>query len=239
MWETWVWSLGQEDPLEKEMATHSSILAWRIPWTEEPVGLQPTGSQRVRYNWATSLRGSRIASCWALPWETDSVGLGSVRLIICIIRSSRGVWCCSPPDHTLRTTDLYQNSGSPDERACDRPCADILLLYLSHVSFITGCDRIAVPFHGWGKWNHGLGNEDIQLVRGKAGIWIPLSLTHKSSLGRILYFYFLSVMQGISSDAFQGEGKLHISRSVQVEVEVAQTLVFLSGSLSLSLVHKN
>lgn len=55
----------------------------------------------------------------------------------------------------------------------------------------------------------------------------------------VFTFYFLSVMQGISSNAFQGEGKLHISRSVQVEVEVAQTLVFLSGSLSLSLVHKN
>ena len=39
MWETWVRSLGQEDPLEEEMATHSSILAWRIPWTEEPGGL--------------------------------------------------------------------------------------------------------------------------------------------------------------------------------------------------------
>ena len=45
MWETWVQSLGQEDPLEKEMATHSSILAWRIPWTEEPGGLQSTESQ--------------------------------------------------------------------------------------------------------------------------------------------------------------------------------------------------
>ena len=44
----WVRSLGREDPLEKEMATHSSILAWRIPWTEEPGGLQSTGSQRVR-----------------------------------------------------------------------------------------------------------------------------------------------------------------------------------------------
>ena len=43
MWETWVQSLGQEDPLEKEMATHSSILAWRIPWTEELVGLQSMG----------------------------------------------------------------------------------------------------------------------------------------------------------------------------------------------------
>jgi len=47
MRETWVQSLGQEDPLEKEMATHSSILAWRIPWMEEPGGLQSMGLQRV------------------------------------------------------------------------------------------------------------------------------------------------------------------------------------------------
>ena len=45
VWETWVWFLGQEDSLEKEMAAHSSILAWRIPWTEEPGGLQFMGSQ--------------------------------------------------------------------------------------------------------------------------------------------------------------------------------------------------
>ena len=45
--ETWVRSLGQEGPLEKGMATHSSILDWRIPWTEEPGGLQSMGSQRV------------------------------------------------------------------------------------------------------------------------------------------------------------------------------------------------
>ena len=50
--ETQVPSLGWEDPLEKEMATHSSILAWRIPWTEEPGGLQSMGSQRVRHNWS-------------------------------------------------------------------------------------------------------------------------------------------------------------------------------------------
>jgi len=43
MWETWVQSLGQEDPLEEGMATHSSIFAWRIPWTEKPGGLQPIG----------------------------------------------------------------------------------------------------------------------------------------------------------------------------------------------------
>ena len=50
MWETSVLSLGWEDPLEKEIATHSSILAWRIPWTEEPGGLQSTGSQRVGHD---------------------------------------------------------------------------------------------------------------------------------------------------------------------------------------------
>ena len=55
MWETRVQSLGQEDPLEKEMANHSSILAWKIPWTEEPGRLQCMGSQRVGHNWATSL----------------------------------------------------------------------------------------------------------------------------------------------------------------------------------------
>ena len=55
MWETWVQSLGWEDVLEKEMATHSSILAWKIPWMEEPGRLQSMGSQRVGHDWETSL----------------------------------------------------------------------------------------------------------------------------------------------------------------------------------------
>ena len=50
MWETWIRSLGGEDPLEKEMATHSSILTWKIPWTEKPGRLQSTGSQRVGHD---------------------------------------------------------------------------------------------------------------------------------------------------------------------------------------------
>ena len=50
MQETWVQSLGPEDLLEKEMVTHSSTLAWKIPWTEKPGRLQPMGSQRVRHN---------------------------------------------------------------------------------------------------------------------------------------------------------------------------------------------
>ena len=49
---TWFWSLGQEDPLEKGKATHSSILAWRIPWTEESGALQSMGSQRIRHSWS-------------------------------------------------------------------------------------------------------------------------------------------------------------------------------------------
>ena len=66
MQETQVRSLGQEDPLEKEMATHSSILAWKIPWMEEPGGLQSMGLQKVGHDWATSLhcpQKSRKDSC--------------------------------------------------------------------------------------------------------------------------------------------------------------------------------
>ena len=54
MQDTQVRSLDQEDPLEKEMATHSSILAWRISWTEDPGGLQSMGLQRVGHNWVTN-----------------------------------------------------------------------------------------------------------------------------------------------------------------------------------------
>ena len=55
MWDTWVQSLGWEDPLEKEMATHSSALAWKISWMEKPGRLQSMGSQRLGHDWVTSL----------------------------------------------------------------------------------------------------------------------------------------------------------------------------------------
>ena len=58
--ETRAQPLGHEDPLEKEMATHSSILAWKIPWTEEPGGLQSMGSQRVAHDCTTSLSLSSL-----------------------------------------------------------------------------------------------------------------------------------------------------------------------------------
>ena len=58
MQETWVQSLGREDPLEKEMATHSSILAWEIPWKEEPGGLQSIGLRTVRHDLVTKQKQS-------------------------------------------------------------------------------------------------------------------------------------------------------------------------------------
>ena len=78
MQETWVLSLGRKDPLEKEMATHSSILAWRIPWTEKPGGLQSTGSQRVGHDWATSLSLGYVGlscSMWDLSLQSMDFSL--------------------------------------------------------------------------------------------------------------------------------------------------------------------
>ena len=66
-WETWVQSLCQEDPLEKEMATHSSTLAWKIPWTGEPGRLQSMGSKRVR-------NGFTFTFTFMLPHDGVSVG---------------------------------------------------------------------------------------------------------------------------------------------------------------------
>ena len=62
--ETQVWSLGQEDPLQKEMAAHSSILAWRIPWIEEPGRLQSTGLHRVGHDWVTNTFFSFLDKEW-------------------------------------------------------------------------------------------------------------------------------------------------------------------------------
>ena len=91
MQETWVRSLGQEDPLEKEKATHSSILAWKIPWTEGPGRLQTMGLQRVGHNWVTSLFHTYICSVLDLPptllshpsRSSQSTGLSSLFYTVC------------------------------------------------------------------------------------------------------------------------------------------------------------
>ena len=91
MQETWVWSLGREDPLEKEMATHSSTLAQKIPWTEEPGRLQSLELQRVEHNWATSLftlfsfytvssswAGTMVNFFWIVPFISIKISWKSV-----------------------------------------------------------------------------------------------------------------------------------------------------------------
>ena len=85
MWETWVRSLGWEDALEEDTATHSSILAWRIPWTEEPSGLQFMGLQRVGHDWATKYTHTR---------RTFQVRWGSTgeRLDMFILPNWRSQW---------------------------------------------------------------------------------------------------------------------------------------------------
>ena len=75
MKETQVWSLGWEDPLEKEMATHSSILPWKIPWTEELGRLQSMGSRRVRHGWSTSIFTS---------WYTAPQSKSHPALLLCV-----------------------------------------------------------------------------------------------------------------------------------------------------------
>ena len=92
--ETWLWSLGQEDPLGKGMATHSSILAWRIPWTEEPGRLQSMGSQRVKHDWATNTFTffTSMVFCYS--------GLNRLKQAICLTSDpwfSLHFWCCLCP----------------------------------------------------------------------------------------------------------------------------------------------
>ena len=78
VWETRVWLLGQEGPLEEEMATHSSILAWEISWTKEPGRLQSIGSQSVRHDLATKQQrwrpGDRERGVWAPGWLIQDAG---------------------------------------------------------------------------------------------------------------------------------------------------------------------
>ena len=103
MQETQVWSLGQNDPLEKQMATHSSILDWRISWTEEPGGLQSMGLQRVGHDWATNTHTQVLLPHWCNGHELgQALGDGE---------GQRGFVCCSPWAHKeLDMTVILNNN---------------------------------------------------------------------------------------------------------------------------------
>ena len=108
MQETQVQSLGQKDPLEKGMTTLSSILAWRIPWTEKLGRLQSTGSQRVRHDWVTSLldhlihQGSpRILEWVTYPFSNGSSQSRNQTWVSCIAGWFFTIWATRevPKDH--------------------------------------------------------------------------------------------------------------------------------------------
>ena len=113
MRETGVWSLGWEDLLEKEMTTHYSILAWKIPWTKEPGRLQSMGSQRVRHDWATSLHFTslqevycrQLPSCCILTWW------GNLSLFL---SSLLGGHLSHPEGSTLKTLFIYSPHSCPN-----------------------------------------------------------------------------------------------------------------------------
>ena len=147
MWETWVWSLGREDPLEEGMATHSSILAWRIPWTEEPDGLWSMGSQRVRHKWSdlpptqkynnTVITRTKIETficcCCVASVMSDSLlphGLQPTRLP-CPWNSSgknTGVGC-----HSIRQGIFWTQRSNPGLLHCRQ-----IFCCLSHQGSLTG-----------------------------------------------------------------------------------------------------
>ena len=107
MWDTRVQSLGWEDPLEKEMATHSSILAWRIPWTEEPGGLQSMGSQRAGHDSGTNTFTPHHRGPCSCQRRFSSLGLASSCHPAQILPSLPG------PLRPWSLSDLRHSSGTP------------------------------------------------------------------------------------------------------------------------------
>ena len=133
---TWVPFLGWEDPLEKGMATHSSTLAWKIPWTEEPGRLQSMGSQRVRHDWATSLSLFTFMH-WRRKWQPIPVFLPgeSHRQ-----RSLEGysTWGCKESDMTEATehthiSKFYKCNSNPNWMIGDKYNLGIYMYIYNHI----------------------------------------------------------------------------------------------------------
>ena len=102
MQEMWAQSLGWKDPLEKEMAIHSSILAWEIPWTEKPSRLQSMGSQRVGHGWATFTSIIVLQCCVGFCCT-----IRESAVCACTPRHCSRVWLCSSMDCSLSGSSVH------------------------------------------------------------------------------------------------------------------------------------
>ena len=114
VWETWVQSLGREDLLEKEMVTHSSILAWKIPWTEEPGRLQSMGLQSQTWlSDLTGLQATRLLCPWDFPGKSTGVGCHCLLQRIFLTQGSNpGL------PHCRQTLYHLSHQGSPSFVKC-------------------------------------------------------------------------------------------------------------------------
>ena len=117
MQETWVWSLGQEDTLEKGMASHSSIVAWKIPWTKEPSGLQPMGSRKCQ---TCSVQLPSLVQLFVTPWTatcqaslsiTKSWSLFKLMSIELVMPSNHLILCCPLPRRLLAILKYLRVAG--------------------------------------------------------------------------------------------------------------------------------
>ena len=146
MRETGVWSLGWEDPLEKEMATHSRTLAWKIPWTEEPGSLQSMGSQRVRHDWASSAAATAAKSLQSCPTLCDPIdGSPQGSPVPGILQARKYVrhylqWICCSQGSFFNFFSFW-NKNKED--------AKIVISWTLYLSF--PCDKILHNHNAWSK----------------------------------------------------------------------------------------
>ena len=124
--ETWVRFLGWKDPLEKEITTHSSILAWKIPWTEDPGRLQSMGLQRIGHDWATntftfSRQGRKMGNGWSVEHSEHRQCL----LIKFVVVYGHSLWCSKTGTVvTSEITDHHNKYNNNDEISWELPKCD-------------------------------------------------------------------------------------------------------------------
>ena len=152
--DTWVGSLGGEDPLEKGTDAHSSILAWRIPWTEEPGGLQPMGSQRVGHGWS-DLAHTHMCT-WKSTFNIFQENLLQKKRKRCHRTCSSGEGSC-PPRILFALEPSFQAGDrvSAAPRAPCSGCGGLSLLSREAKWQLSGSEILGKLFHLLGPWFSG------------------------------------------------------------------------------------